>query len=285
MVRRERGGKCEGMAARPNNPIGKARELQRTLFKVAKRQPKRRFHALFDRILRGDGLEGAWRRVRGNRGAAGVDGQTLAEVERRGVAEFLRGIRATLKAGKYRPQPVRRRYIPKPDGRQRPLGIPTVRDRVVQAAAKLVLEPIFEADFKDCSHGFRPKRGATGALETIRIVGGRGHRFVVDGDIKGFFDNIDQPTLMELVKRRITDRRVLKLLRQWLKAGVMEEGSVLPVGLRETPGLHSLLSQVASPVGRGRSDDARQRQERASARVDPGGGSVRDVAAQPSEPT
>jgi group II intron reverse transcriptase/maturase len=214
------------MAARPNHPTEKARELHRTLFNAAKRQPRRRFHALFDRILRSDILEEAWRRVRGNGGAAGVDGETIADIEQHGVAQFLQGLRDLLKEGKYRPQPVRRRYIPKPDGKQRPLGIPTVRDRVVQAATKLVLEPIFEADFEDCSHGFRPERSATGALETIRLVGGRGHRFVVDGDIKGFFDNIDQKLLLKLVQQRVSDRRVLKLLRQWLKAGVMEEGTV-----------------------------------------------------------
>jgi group II intron reverse transcriptase/maturase len=211
---------------RPKDPEDKVRRLQRKLFTAAKQHRGRRFHALYDRIYRGDVLAEAWKRVRGNRGAAGVDGETLLAVEARGVASFLEELHDLLKAGKYRPQPVRRQYIPKRDGGQRPLGIPAVRDRVVQTAAKIVLEPIFEADFRECSYGFRPRRSATQALEAIRLTGGRGHYHVVDADIERFFDSIDHERLLEAFSRRVSDRRVQKLVRQWLRAGVLEEGGV-----------------------------------------------------------
>jgi len=179
---------------------------------------------LYDRIYRSDVLWEAWKRVRRNRGAAGLDALSLSDVEQYGVQRFIEELGDELRAGEYRPTAVKRRYIPKADGRKRPLGIPTVKDRVVQMAAKLVLEPIFEAEFLPCSYGFRPKRGATMALEKLRKQAAKGGHHVLDADIRDYFGSIDHDKLMKLVEQRVSDRRVLKLLRQWLAAGVMEDG-------------------------------------------------------------
>lgn len=202
----------------------KLRGLLRKLGAKAQAEPRFRFYALFDKVYRWDVLCESWRRVRANGGACGVDGQTIAQVEEGGVAEFLLALQEELKTGSYRPQAVRREYIPKPDGRQRPLGIPSVRDRVVQQAALIVLEPIFEADFTGASYGFRRGRSAQQAAGTVVKYLNWGLTQVCDVDIEAYFDSIPHGKLMQLVARRIVDRRILGLIKSWLTCAVQENG-------------------------------------------------------------
>jgi RNA-directed DNA polymerase len=209
-----------------HTPLDKVRVLQRKLYRAAKAAPQRKFGVLYDKIYRQDVLMEAWQRVRRNHGSAGVDGQTIADVETYGVEQLLTELAAELRGKRYRPLPVRRVYIPKPGKRnpQRALGIPAVRDRVVQAAVKLILEPILEADFRECSYGFRPKRGAQDAIEEVQTWITWGYRKVIDADLQGCFASLPHEGVVAAVARRISDPAILRSLRRWLKAGILEEG-------------------------------------------------------------
>jgi len=240
-IRRTKQGKAAGLPPQGKAPprrrpaerkapvrLNHARKLQRTLYRVAKQQPGRRFTLLYDKVCRQDILQEAWQRVKSNKGAAGVDQVDIDAIRDYGEEQFLNELEQELRSRRYRAALVRRVHIPKPGqpGKTRPLGIPTVKDRVVQMAVKIVIEPLFEADFLPCSFGFRPKKTPRMALSTIVQSVNGGYSFVVDVDLKSYFDTISHELLLGLVERRVGDVQVLRLIRAWLKAGVMEEGKV-----------------------------------------------------------
>jgi RNA-directed DNA polymerase len=200
----------------------KIRSLQRKLYCKAKAEPAFRFYMLYDKICREDILRHAYGLARSNAGAPGVDGVSFAQIEASGLEAWLAGLREELVSKTYRPDPVRRVLIPKPDGGERPLGIPTIRDRVVQTAAKLVLEPIFDADFEDNAYGYRPARGAVDAVKVVYRHLRRGHTDVVDADLSRYFDSIPHDDLLKSVARRVADGAVLRLIKLWLKAPIEE---------------------------------------------------------------
>jgi RNA-directed DNA polymerase len=236
------------MSLRPPAKVGK---LQTALHTKAKATPAYRFYLLYDKMYRPDVLGYAYERCKANRGAAGVDGQTFADIEAYGEGRWLEELAKELRGKTYQPSPVKRVWIPKPDGTQRPLGIPTIRDRVVQTAAVLVLEPIFEADLPPEQHAYRPDKGALGAVQEVQGLVNAGYTDVVDADLSGYFDSIPHADLMKSVARRVSDRHLLHLIKAWLEAPVEEtdeHGRVRRTTRNKDEGRGTPQGGVASPL-------------------------------------
>lgn len=228
-----------------NRINSKAQQLCEKLYLAAKKSKTRRFHQLYDKIYRADILKDSWEIVKKNGGNPGVDGISIKDIEDSDINLYLQKLHDTLiDTHLYRPEKIRRVYIPKSNGKQRPLGIPSIKDRIVQTATKTILEPIFEADFLECSYGFRPNRSAIEAIEEIRKWTNNGYKFVIDADISGYFDNINHDKLLDFIYQRVNDKKILKLISKWLKCGILGEKLVNYLGTPQGGVISPLLANI-----------------------------------------